>query len=68
MSIGEKLYLVMAVSMFASFGILLAILSWLDSKDDRISRARARQQTKLNEQTTHNDRHRTTKQHAGALP
>ena len=35
MSLAEKLYLVMVMTMFVSFGILLATLSWLDSREDK---------------------------------
>jgi hypothetical protein len=38
MSIGEKLYLVLVVSMFTSFVVLTAILSWLDSRQDKARR------------------------------
>jgi hypothetical protein len=38
MSFGEKLYLVVIVSMFISFIVLFATLCWLDAKDEKIKR------------------------------
>jgi hypothetical protein len=38
MSFGEKLYLVMIVSLFISFIVLLATLCWLDAKEEKIRR------------------------------
>ena len=42
MSLGEKIYLAMVVSMFVMFMVLLATLSWLDAKDARLERRRQR--------------------------
>ena len=41
MSPMEKLYLAMVLFLFASFIVLMGVLSWLDLKDDRIRRRRA---------------------------
>jgi uncharacterized membrane protein YcaP (DUF421 family) len=38
MSLGEKLYLVMIVSLFISFIMLVATLSWLDAKEEKVRR------------------------------
>jgi hypothetical protein len=40
-SLGEKLYLAMVVSLFMSFIVLMGTLCWLDGKDARIERRRA---------------------------
>lgn len=45
MSLAEKLYLVLVVSMFVSFGVLLATLSWLDSKEEKAARWNERKKT-----------------------
>jgi high-affinity Fe2+/Pb2+ permease len=45
MSLAEKLYLVMVVSMFVSFGVLLATLSWLDSREEKAAQWNDRKKT-----------------------
>ena len=45
MSLGEKLYLVLIVSTFVSFGVLLGTLSWLDSKEEKVARWNDRKKT-----------------------
>jgi hypothetical protein len=42
MSFGEKLYLVVIVSLFIAFIVLFGTLCWLDAKDERIKRRQAR--------------------------
>lgn len=41
MSLGEKLYLAMVVSLFLSFIVLMGTLCWLDGKNARTERRRA---------------------------
>jgi hypothetical protein len=40
LSLPEKLYLTMVLIMFASFTVLLAMLSWLDARETRLQRRR----------------------------
>jgi hypothetical protein len=42
MSLAEKLYLAMILFLFGSFMVLMMTMAWLDAKDDRIRRRRAR--------------------------
>ncbi len=43
MSLGEKVYLATILFMFVGFMVLMAVLSWLDAKDEWIRKARASQ-------------------------
>ncbi len=50
MSLGEKLYLTVVMTMFVSFAILMATLCWLDAREDKIRRKQARTEALDNRQ------------------
>ena len=50
MSLGEKLYLAVVVSTFASFIVLMGTLSWLDGREDKVRRKQTRDKALDNRQ------------------